>query len=214
MRRVALTRRLAATRRVALTRARVVFVLAAGMAVAGCGLLAPVSTRPRLLRSAPARATRSPARPPLSAIAQAQITHEYPSPPPSQRAPGYVSPTAAIEAFATAYINWTAQTVVGDMRSLASASIGQARSAMQLAAADTAADYELHRAGIANSGQVEAVAALQGHAGQYVVVTRERTTATATSAYEGLQPGWHLAIATVSELAPGDWVVSGWQPES
>jgi hypothetical protein len=117
-------------------------------------------------------------------------------------------------AFASAYINWTAQTVSADMRALAEESIGQARSAMQLAAAQTAGDYELQRGGVANSGVVEAVASLRGHHDEYVVVTRELTTATATTAYQGLQPAWHVAIATVSELGPGEWVVSGWQPET
>jgi hypothetical protein len=100
------------------------------------------------------------------------------------------------------------------MRSLAAHSVGQARSAMQLAAAQTAADYELQRGGIANSGTVEAVAPLRGRANQYVVVTRELTTATATTAYRGLRPAWHLAIATVAQPTPGEWVLSGWQPQN
>ena len=103
-----------------------------------------------------------------SAVGQAQATHEYASPPPPP-------PTAirATRAFVTAYINWNAQTVSADMRTLAGASVGQARAAMTLAAAQTAGDYELERGGIANSGQVEAVAPLSGHRDEYVVVTRE-----------------------------------------
>jgi hypothetical protein len=100
------------------------------------------------------------------------------------------------------------------MRALAARSIGQARSAVQLAAGQTAGDYELQRGGIANTGVVEAIAPLPARAGGYVVVTRELTTATATTAYQGLQPAWHVAIATVAQLAPGRWVVSGWQPQS
>jgi hypothetical protein len=99
------------------------------------------------------------------------------------------------------------------MRQLAAGSLGQARSAMQLAAAQTANDYELQRGGIANHGTVEAVAPLRGSGDRYVVVTRETTTA-ASSAYQGLRPAWHVAVATVSALGPGRWVVSGWQPES
>ena len=151
-----------------------------------------------------------------SRLEQAQRTHEYPSaPPPAQRVAGAsLTAVGAVERFATAYINWDAQTVSADMEALAAGSTGQARSAMQLAAAQTAGDYELQRGGIANSGVVEAVAPLLGRRDQYVVVTRELTTATATTAYEGLQPAWHLAIATVDEAAPGQWVVSGWQPQS
>jgi hypothetical protein len=153
-------------------------------------------------------------RPP-SKLAQAQATHEYPSPPaPRETAPGSPSAIRAIEAFATAYINWDADTVSSDLAALAAASVGQARSAMQLAAAQTARDYELQRGGIANSGTVEAIAPLRDHPSQYVVVTREQTTATATTAYQGLQPAWHVAVATVTELGPSHWVVSQWQPEN
>ncbi len=151
-----------------------------------------------------------------SKLALAQATHEYPSPTPplSSAAGGSANAVAAIRAFATAYINWTADTVSGQMRVLASQSVGQARSAVELAAAQTAHDYELQRGGIANSGRVEAVAPLFAHRDEFVVVTRELTTATNTSAYQGLRPAWHLALATVLALAPGRWVLSRWQPES
>jgi hypothetical protein len=127
---------------------------------------------------------------------------------------GYATPAQAVSAFASAYINWTAATIAGDMRALAASSLGQARSVTALAAAQTANDYELQRGGIANSGTVEAVASLPGQRYRYLVVTREVTTATNTAAYQGLAPAWHVALATVSELSPRRWVVSGWQPES
>ncbi len=148
-------------------------------------------------------------------IAQAQATHEYPSPtPPSETvAGGSPSPLAAVRSFASAYINWTADTVAADMRELAARSVGQARSALQLAAAETASDYELQQGGIANSGSVEAIAPLVGSRNEYVVVTLESTTATNTTAYQGLHPAWHVAIATVEQQQPGSWAVSGWQPE-
>ncbi len=150
-----------------------------------------------------------------SKVAIAQSTHEYPSPkqPPQRALGGSPSGPAAVRAFALAYINWTASTVADDMRSLAARSVGQARSAAQLAAAETASDYELQRGGIANSGIVEAVAPLAGAANQYVVVTRESTTATNTTAYQGLRPAWHVTVATATEMPTGVWVVSGWQPE-
>jgi hypothetical protein len=84
---------------------------------------------------------------------------------------------------------------------------------MQLAAANTARDYELRRGGIANSGTVEAIAPRSGSRDEYVVVTQERTTATNTTAYQGLRPAWHVTVATVTRVGPG-WVLSGWQPES
>jgi hypothetical protein len=151
-----------------------------------------------------------------SKLARAEATHEYPSPPPppQRAAEATDTPAQAVRAFATAYINWTAQSVARDMASLAARSVGQARSAMTLAAAETAEDYELQRGGIANQGTVEAVAPLPGAPGQYVVVTLESTSATNTTAYQGLRPAWHVALATVTEQAPGQWVLSGWQPES
>ena len=68
--------------------------------------------------------------------------------------------------------------------------------------------------GVANSGAVEAIAPVTGAAHEYAVVTRERTTATNTNAYDGLRPEWHVAVATVSRVARGGWVVSAWQPEN
>jgi hypothetical protein len=158
-----------------------------------------------------------PSAPPASSVERAQATHEYPSPePPQERVVGAGLPSAAaaVRAFATAYINWNAQTVARDMLALAAESVGQARSATELAASQTAGDYELRRGGIANSGAVEAVVPLPGRSGQYVVVTHERTTATNTSAYAGLRPAWHVTVAAVQRRAAGRWVVSGWQPES
>ena len=156
------------------------------------------------------KATRS------SPLAQAQATHEYPSPPsPPQIAAGAAAaPTEAIRAFATAYINWDARTVAADMRALAAATVGQARAAMILAAAETAGDYELQRGGIANHGTVEAIAPLPSRPREFIVVTLESTTATNTSAYQELRPAWHVALATVAEQPPDGWVLSGWQPEN
>jgi hypothetical protein len=149
-------------------------------------------------------------------LAQAQKTHEFPSrrPPAERVAEGSPNAIAAIRAFATAYINWNAQSVSGDMRTLAARSIGQARSALSLAAAQTADDYELIHGGIANSGTVEAIAPLPGSRNHYVVVTRETTSATNTALYEHLRPAWHVAIATVRQVRPGRWALTGWQPES
>jgi hypothetical protein len=150
-----------------------------------------------------------------TAIANAQRTHEYPSPrPPAERAAGSLTAAAAVRAFATAYINWSYTTIASDLRGLAAASVGQARAAMTLAAAQTASDYELRRGQVSNQGRVEAVAPRPGQPGQFVVVTQELTTATATNAYQGLQPAWHVALATVSRQPGGGYAVSAWQPVS
>ncbi len=184
-------------------------VAALALVLTGCSVLA--SPKPSASSSS---ATPSPTS--TSPLARAQATHEYPPPhPPRQRATG-PSPSAitAVAIFATAYINWDADTVSRVMTALAARSIGQARSAMQLEAAGTAKDYELKRGGIANSGVVKAIAPLAGSPNHFVVVTLERTTATNTAAYQGLQPAWHLTVATVTEVGAGKWVLSGWQPEN
>jgi hypothetical protein len=201
--------------------------LGLGVALSGCAALSAPATRtdPAATGNAPTASTGPPGdggnpagstvrgRAPGAKLAIAQATHEYPSRAPRQSAPGSLSAVEAITLFATAYINWDAGDVAADMRALASASIGQARSAMQLAAAQTAGDYELRRGGIANRGTVEAVAPLNGQRDQFAVVTREATTAAATNVYQGLRPEWHVTIASVERLAPGQWVISGWQPE-
>jgi hypothetical protein len=124
------------------------------------------------------------------------------------------APEEAIRSFALAYINWSASDVVSDLNALAARSIGQAHSAMQLQAARAAGDYELQRAGVANVGTVEAIAPLAGRPGTFIVVTRERTVATDTAAYQGLRPAWHVAVASVMAMKGGGFAVSRWQPES
>lgn len=151
-----------------------------------------------------------------SKVAIANRGHEYPAAPaPREKAIGG-APAAedAIRAFAAAYINWDAGSVARDMLVLAAESVGQARAATELAASQTASDYELKQGGIANSGTVEAVAPLAGGGDRYAVVTLERTTATNTNQYDGLAPAWHVTVATATQLSPGRWVVSGWQPEN
>ena len=151
-----------------------------------------------------------------SKLAQAQATHEYPPPRTVvQHATGAgQSAVDAIRRFASAYINWNAQTVTSDMRTLAARSVGQARAAVQLAAAGTAEDYELRQGGIANSGTVQAIAPLTARRNRYVVVTLERTTASSTTSYQGLRRAWHVALATVVQLSHGRWALSDWQPQN
>ncbi len=188
-------------------------IVLASVALAGCASLAPPATTPGTTPATTPATT--PSSTPVSKLQIAQATHEYPSPPaPAQTvAAATAGAEQAVRAFAAGYINWTASSVAADMRRLASQSVGQARSAMQMAAAQTANDYELQRGGIANSGTVEAIAPLSGRSDQYVVVTRERTSATNSGAYAGLAPAWHVALASVERVA-GGWAVSGWQPEN
>jgi len=189
--------------------------LTAAVAVAGCELgSAPTPTPAPGTGTATGAAGAGAAT--AAKVRQAEMTHEYPSPAPAPEAVSgaAASPVQAVRAFAVRYINWTADTVAARMTALAGGSVGQARSAMQLAAAQTAHDYELQQGGIANTGTVEAIAPLDGARNRYVVVTRELTTAANTDAYRGLRPAWHLAIADVTQVAPGRWAISRWQPET
>jgi hypothetical protein len=190
-------------------------VLAAGIAaavVAGCCTSASAGPRPASAARTAAPATAARIR---ATVARAQRTHEIPTPAPAQTAlGGWRSPVQAVQVFAQEYINWTAASVAARLRVLAQAGVGQARSAMTLAAAQVSHDSSLTLGGIANSGTVEAIAPVTGERNVYAVVTRERTTATNTSAYQGLRPGWHVTLATVTEVDGWLWTISGWQPEN
>ncbi|MFZ0042144.1 MAG: hypothetical protein WAK93_12615, partial [Solirubrobacteraceae bacterium] len=185
-------------------RALALMVVCAGVAGCGFGASAPhraANTAAPGATSAASTTSATTSTSTAAALAGAQRTHEYPTPAPPQRViGGWRSPAQAVQVFATTYINWNASTVSPRLRALAEVSVGQARSAMALAAAQVAHDYELRRGGIANSGAVEAVAPVLGHPDEYAVVTRERTTATASNAYQGLQPAWHVALATVTRV--------------
>ncbi len=184
-------------------------LLAAAIALGGCSALSVGARTGSSTTSTPVGANPAAAR-----VAQADRTHEYPGPAARQAAAGFADPAAAVRTFATAYINWTSRTIAQRMRALATISVGQARAAVALVASQSAQDYELRRGGVANSGTVRAVAPVRGSGHEYAVVTLERTTATNTSAYDGLRPAWHLALAVVARVRGGGWAVSSWQPES
>jgi hypothetical protein len=204
-------------------RARAAAAALSALLLGGCGFLGG-SAPPRSATSGSAGTTRaaageSAAGPSSAAVARADRTHELPTPTPtraraSRVAGGWRTPVQAVTAFATAYVNWNATDVAARLRGLAAVSVDQARGAMLAEAAEVARDRELHAGGIGNQGVVEAVAPVHGSPDRYAVVTRERTTATHSTAYAGLRPAWHVALATVTRTGRGLWVVSGWQPES
>ena len=225
-------------------RARPLGAMAAALiaaALAGCGLpfggagarghsaeAVTAPSRPSVTAPSTARVTvpatagnsaapTSPAARLRATVARAQRTHEIPTPTPTpaqQALGGWRSPVQAVEVFAQEYINWTSHTVATHLHVLAQAAVGQARSAMTLAAGQVAHDGSLKLGGIANSGTVEAIAPVTGEHNVYAVVTRERTTATNTSAYQGLRPAWHVTLATVTEVYGWLWTISGWQPQN
>ena len=218
-------------------------LLAIALALAGCGLLggarasraaAPTSSSPAsttaaaqsgsssVATSSTSTSTATPGvgAPSATAIARARRTHELPTPAaPVRVTGGWRTPTGAVQAFASVYINWTAATVDARLRALARASVGQARAEMSTEAQEIGRDRELHAGGIANAGLIESVAPLAGDprsdtAHSYTVVTRERTSAARDNAYRGLVAQWHVSVASVTRLSDGLWVVSRWQPES
>ena len=194
--------------------------LALATALAGCALPGAAARPSAPPRSSAATAPLPPSthqRPAATAalVAQANRSHEYPAPESAQTViGGWRSPVQAVQVFADTYINWTAATVSARLAALAEVSVGQARSAMLLAASNTTRDYELRRSGVANSGTVEAVAPLPSGPHQYVVVTQERTTSTTAGSYPDLAPAWHVTLATVTSVTGGLWVLTRWQPES
>jgi hypothetical protein len=217
-------------------------IAAAGLGGCGLGIALPTSTQSaggaKPARSAGTGATgatgtgSSGSASTQTSAGPRVISKEVPTPPgPTESAPTQRSAPAALAHFAGLYINWNAADVKRHLLELANECVGQARTAMSLQAAQTGADPELAQAGIANHGTVEAVAALPGSGSgsspgsgndsrsgsgateRYVVVTRESTTATNSSAYQGLAAAWHLTVATVTRRSAG-WVISGWQPES
>jgi hypothetical protein len=192
---------------------------ASALVLGACGLpfgRAGTPARPSAAAtSASASAAMTPEARLRATVARAQRTHEIATPAPPQKAPGgWRSPVQAVQVFAQEYINWTADTVAGHLRVLSQAAVGQARSAMTLAAGQVGRDSSLRLGGIANSGTVEAIAPVTGERNVYAVVTLERTTATNTSAYEGLRPAWHVTLATVTQVDGWLWTISGWQPEN
>jgi hypothetical protein len=182
-----------------------------GLAVAGCGvpLIGAHASAPH------GQAAATPEARIRSTVTRAQRTHEIPTPAPGRQAlGGWRSPVQAVQVFAQWYINWTADTAATHMHILAQAAIGQARSAMTLAAAQVAHDSSLKLGGIANSGTVEGIAPVAGETNVYAVITREQTTATNTNAYQGLRPAWHVTLATVTKVFGWLWTISRWQPEN
>jgi hypothetical protein len=192
---------------------------ASALVLGACGLPFGRAGAPARPSAAATSASTSAAMTPearlRATVARAQRTHEIATPAPPQKAPGgWRSPVQAVQVFAQEYINWTADTVAGHLRVLSQAAVGQARSAMILAAGQVGRDSSLRLGGIANSGTVEAIAPVTGERNVYAVVTRERTTATNTSAYQGLRPAWHVTLATVTQVDGWLWTISGWQPEN
>ncbi len=132
----------------------------------------------------------------------------------STLAPGAAAgtPQAALERYGTLWCNWTAANVSLRQRELAAISLGQARAQALQAAASLQADSTLAKSQVANSGQVVAITpALTDTGGDWVVVTRERTTGQGD--YQGLPATLHVTYAQLTHT-PAGFVVSLWAPQT
>jgi hypothetical protein len=188
----------------------------AAVALGGCGITDPYQPTTKSTNSPPAPATSASAAadrgdpaperggtiPPSAQAAQNKLTAHAGSP----------TPQAALERYATLYINWTAGDVIAVQRRLASISLGHARALALQAIASASHDRILSQSQVANSGQLVSLAPGQpAAAGRWVLVTSEHTTGQRD--YSGLPPTLHVTYATVTHTSRG-WVVSQWQPQT
>jgi thioesterase domain-containing protein len=193
--------------------------LATAVALAGCGLTDPYTTRHAKTHAATRAQTTTTTTTRTVTDADPAPEQNGTIPTPARQAAdrladraGSATPQAAIERYATLDINWTANTVAHDQRQLAQISLGQARAQALQAAASYRNDTTLHDSQVANSGQVIAIARGQGEqTGTWIVVTRESTTGQGD--YQGLPPTDHVTYAQLQHNH-GGWVISQWSPQN
>lgn len=143
-----------------------------------------------------------------------QSPGEPKAPPPRQGpAPADVqsTPQQALEQYARLYANWTYKTLVYRQRELAAISTGAARLTDLQAAKQTSTDTTLAGSKVENSGEVIAVAANRASPGEWVVVTRERTSG--GGEYAALPARYHVTLARLASCA-GGWAVRQWLPQT
>jgi hypothetical protein len=183
-----------------LSAAGILAIALAAALLAGCGIHDPYQ-RP----TPAARSTTAPRAPAQPAPGQPDGPTQ-PQPPP---AAGASSARAALERFASLYVNWQAVQLPERARQLAALSTGQARG-QALALQDRAA--ALQRYQVANTGVLAALAPGQGpEQGRWAVVTNESTSG--TGPYAGLPATSHVTWATVARTQNG-YVITGWYPAS
>lgn len=189
--------------------AGVLVMLAAIVAVAGCGISDPYR------HATPTTSSHHPS-PVATGPAAAQSPGEPSTPPPPSaesqaRSPVAATPEQAIRQFAVPYVNWTWRTLAPHLRELAAISVGAARLAEQQAAAAEGRDSEIATTQVDNRGQIISIAPSQTQSGEWVVVTREQTGGNAQ--YDGLQASWHVTLAQLVHL-PAGYAISQWLPQN
>jgi len=201
--------------------ARTLIATLMAVTLAGCGITDPYhprSTAAASLPAVPVTTSTSPTTTPADAGDPAAERGGQ-IPPGAQAAQDRLAanaasatPQAAVERYATLYINWQADTLAARQRQLAAISLGQARAQALQAAASTAKDPKLTAGHVANHGHLVSIAPGTGPAnGRWVIVTTETTTG--QRAYTGLPPTVHVTYATVTHRA-GGWVINQWSPQS
>jgi hypothetical protein len=185
-------------------------LIAAGVAIAGCGISNPYQHTAAATTSTSTSTVGPPAGNP------AQNPGEPPAPPPpapTSQAPTSVrsTPAGTITQFATLYMNWTWRTLAAHDRELAALSVGPARLSEQQAAAAAVGDSTISQSRVYNIGQIISIAPSRTNAKQWVLVTREQTGG--NSQYDGLQASYHVTLAELAQLKSGGWTVSEWLPQ-
>lgn len=191
-------------------------VLAAAVALAGCGI-----TDPYTQNAVHSSTTTSAARASATPTTVTDPSEPPPSKPTTAAASGVTAgtstsgaatPRQALRLYARLYINWTAQTIGAHQRQLAAISQGTARAAALQAAASYRRDPELEHGRVANTGTIVSLAPGDGpHRGDWVIVTSEHTTGLGD--YTGLPDTAHVTYAHLTNT-PNGWVIDQWSPQN
>lgn len=187
-------------------------VLAAAVALTGCGITDPYTHNP-----APSSTTTSAPRADATTGTVTDPSEPPPSKPTTTAASGVtagISPSGAAtpRQALRLYINWTAETIGTHQRRLAAMSQGTARAAALQAAASYSRDPELERGRVANTGAIVSLAPGQGpQRGDWVIVTSEHTTGQGD--YAALPATAHVTYAHLTHT-PHGWTVNQWSPQT
>jgi hypothetical protein len=193
-------------------------VLAASVALAGCGITDPYTPSHKT-------STTSSGQTATTAFSSSLTVTDPSEPRPGPSAttagsgvtaghgnPGARSARQALALYTRLYVNWNRKTIGAHQRQLAAISEGTARAKALQAAASYGRDPALKNSNVANSGSVVSIAPGQGsERGGWVIVTSERTSGQGD--YAGLPATAHVTYAHVLHT-PNGWVIRQWSPQS